>query len=61
MKASMETACALLKLLDEERTDLEPAWNSFLTEASEKMDLIKGVKWDPTNEVDKEIHDMQVG
>jgi hypothetical protein len=61
MKASMETACALLKFLDEERTDLEPAWNSFLTEASEKMDLIKGVKWDPTNEVDKEIHDMQVG
>jgi hypothetical protein len=61
MKASLETACALLKLLDEERTDLEPAWNSFLTEASEKMDLIKGVKWDPTNEVDKEIHDMQVG
>ena len=62
MKASMEAASTLVMLLNQEPAgpEFDPAWNSFLSEASQKMDLIKGIKWDPTNEVDKEIHDMQV-
>ena len=62
MKASMEAVCSLLRILDAQPdgSGFEPAWNGFLSEASGKMDLIKGIKWDPSNDVDKEIHDMQV-
>ena len=65
MKSSMETASALMRLLSDESgssngVDFDPAWSAFMAETSAKMEIIKGIKWDPTNEVDKEIHDMQV-
>jgi hypothetical protein len=65
MKSSMETASALMRLLSDESgssngVDFDPAWSAFMAETSAKMEIIKDIKWDPTNEVDKEIHDMQV-
>ena len=40
--------------------DFDLAWSTFMSETSAKMEIIKGIKWDPNNKVDKEIHDMQV-
>ena len=61
MKCCFETASALVGLLSgDSNDDFDPAWSSFMSETSGKMELIKGIKWDPTNDVDKEIHDMQV-
>ena len=34
--------------------------SEFLSETSGKMEIIKGIKWDPSDAVDKEIYEMQV-
>ena len=61
MKNSMEMASTLVRLLNENsKEEVEPVWTGFVAETSHKMEVIKGIKWDPTNDVDKEIHDMQV-
>ncbi len=65
MKSLMETASTLMRLLSDESggdsgVDFNPAWSTFMSETSAKMEIIKGIKWDPNNKVDKEIQDMQV-
>ena len=40
---------------------LEPLWQNFLTQTETKLNSINGItEWDPTDEVDKEIYEMQV-
>ena len=48
MKASIEAVCSLLRILDTQPdgSGFEPAWIGFLSEASFKIDRIKGIKWD---------------
>ena len=61
MKDSMERASALMQLLSgANQAEVEPAWSNFLAETSQNMQVIKSIKWDPTDHVDKEIYDMQV-
>ena len=60
----LTSACQLASLLQTEPDNmekLEPVWDTFLLETEAKLNSINGItEWDPTDEVDKEIYEMQV-
>lgn len=60
----LTSACQLASLLQTEPDNmekLEPVWDTFLLETETKLNSINGItEWDPTDEVDKEIYEMQV-
>ena len=60
----LASACQLLVLLQNEPENVEKLqtlWDKFLGETETKIKSINGItEWDPSDEVDKEIYDMQV-
>lgn len=53
----------IAEMLEKEPDNIEkviPLWHTFLQETEEKLNSIHGItEWDPSDEVDKEIYDMQ--
>ena len=60
----LTSACQLAVLLQNEPENVEkltPLWDKFLLETESKLKSINGItEWDPADEVDKEIYEMQV-
>ena len=60
----LASACQLSVLLQNETENVEKLqtlWDKFLQETETKINSINGItEWDPSDEVDKEIYDMQV-
>ena len=60
----LTSACQLAVLLQNEPENVEkltPLWDKFLLETESKLRSINGItEWDPADEVDKEIYEMQV-
>ena len=60
----LTSACQIAVLLENEPENFEkitPLWDKFLRETEAKLNSINGItEWDPSDEVDKEIYDMQV-
>ena len=61
----LASACQLAELLqnktENDSEKLETLWQNFLSQTEMKLNSINGItEWDPADEVDKEIYEMQV-